>query len=79
MRHNEIVLRQIMKRWRYLQAVRARKRRLLNYTTNTIGRNKMRRLFTSWRGVTHTWFKESCDARKEEFRLELESKILVQW
>ncbi len=39
----------------------------------------MRRFFEGWRGVTHQWFKERIDRDKEQFRLELESKILIQW
>ena len=39
----------------------------------------MRRLFTSWRGVSHQWFKEKLERDKDTFKAELESKILVQW
>ena len=39
----------------------------------------MRRLFESWRGVTHEWFKERLDREKATFRMELESKMLVKW
>ena len=39
----------------------------------------MRRLFESWRGVTHEWFKERMDKDKHEFRQELEGKMLVQY
>lgn len=39
----------------------------------------MRRLFESWRGVTHEWFKQRLDRDKTSFRMELESKMMVKW
>ena len=65
--------------WRFYTNVKKRKNRLEAFTRNTIHRNKMRRLFESWRGVSHKWFKERLDREKETFRAELESKILTQW
>jgi len=65
--------------WRFYTNVKKRKNRLEAFTRNTIHRNKMRRLFESWRGVSHQWFKERLDREKETFRAELESKILTQW
>ena len=59
--------------------VKKRKNRLLAFTRNSIHRNKMKRLFTSWRGVSHQEFKERLDREQGQFRMELESKILVQW
>ena len=36
----------------------------------------MRRLFESWRGISHQWFKERIDADKQAYREELESQML---
>lgn len=63
----------------YYVAVKKRKSRLEAYTRNKIHRKKMQRLFDSWRSVSHQWCKERLEREKETFRLELESKLLIQW
>lgn len=50
-----------------------------DYTKNAITRNAMRRFFEGWRKESHKWFKERIERDKDQFRLELESKILIQW
>ena len=39
----------------------------------------MRRLFESWRGVSHELFKGRIEGDSATFRAELESKMLVQY
>ena len=68
-----------MKAWLYHHKVQKRKNRLAAYTRNRIHRGKMRRLFESWRGVSHIEFKERLDREKASYRMELESKMLVKW
>ena len=67
------------KAWLFYTKVQKRKSRLAAFTRNKIHRAKMRRLFESWRGVSHEWFKERLDREKTTFRMELESKMLVKW
>lgn len=69
----------VFKAMRYRHDVKKRKNRLMAYTRNVLHRNRMRRFFESWRGVSHQWFKERLDSEKDSFRADLESKILVQW
>ena len=38
------------------------------YVINSSYRNKMKKLFTSWRGVTHAWFKERIDKEAVTYR-----------
>ena len=49
-------LKMVWKNWRYYFAIYKRKNRLAAYTRNTLYRKKMKRLFASWRGVTHNDF-----------------------
>ena len=72
-------LKLVMKAWRSYFAVYKRKARLAAFTRNNLYRKKMKRLFTSWRGVTHEEFTVRLDHEKTTFRTELESQILVQW
>ena len=79
MKQNLYLYRIVYKAWLHYTKVQKRKNRLAAYTRNKIHRGKVRRLFESWRGVTHEWFKERLVRDKETFRAELESKMLVQW
>ena len=79
MKCNSYNYRICFKAWLYYTKVQKRKSRVQHYCNNKIHRAKMRRLFDSWRGVTHTWFKERLDREKTSFRMELESKMLVKW
>ena len=72
-------LKMVMKVWRAYFAVYKRKARLAAFTRNTLYRKKMKRLFKSWRGVTHEEFTQRLDMEKTTFRAEIESQILVQW
>lgn len=69
----------VMKNWRAYFAVYKQKARLAAFTRNTLYRKKMKRLFKSWRGVTHDMFTTRLDHEKTTFRTEIESQILVQW
>ena len=79
MKCNSFHYRICFKAWVYYYKVQKRKNRLAAYTRNKIHRAKLRRLYESWRGVTHEWFKERLDREKTTFRMELESKMLVKW
>ena len=79
MKQNLYYYRICMKAWLFYHKVQKRKNRLAAYTRNKIHRGKMRRLFESWRAVSHQEFKERMDNEKTNFRMELESKMLVKW
>lgn len=79
MKQNLYSYRICIKAWMYYTKVQKRKNRLAAYTRNKIHRAKVRRLFESWRGVSHEWFKDRLNREKTSFRMELESKMLVQW
>ena len=53
MKQNLYYYRICMKAWLYYHKVQKRKNRLAAYTRNKIHRGKMRRLFESWRAVSH--------------------------
>jgi len=59
--------------WNVYRRFQSRKNRVAAYTTNNLRRRKMRLLFGSWRGVSHDWFKDRMQIKKEVFRKELES------
>lgn len=42
-------------------------------------RRGMRRLFYSWRGVTHIWFKERIDRESKDYARTQRDKELTQW
>ncbi len=44
-----------------------REKRLKAYSKNYMYRRNMRRLFYSWRGVTHVWFKERINREAVEY------------
>lgn len=79
MKQNLYQYRICYKAWLHYTKVQKRKNRLAAFTRNKIHRGKVRRLFESWRGVTHEWFKERLGRDSDTFRHELESKMLVQW
>jgi hypothetical protein len=60
----------------YQHKVDRRKNRIAAFTRNTLHRRKMKHLFESWRGVSHTWFKVRLDSQTGHFRAELEAKML---
>ena len=68
-------MRTVWKAWVYYKQVQKRKSRIAAYTRNKLYRAKMRRLFESWRGVSHGLFKERIASDTEAFRTELESKM----
>ena len=77
MKQNAFEMRKIWKAWVYYTCVRKRKNRIAAYTRNRLYRRKLRRLFESWRGISHEWFKERMDRDKQSFREELESKAVA--
>lgn len=42
-------------------------------------RRKLRNLFSSWRQVSHNWFKERINEEEKLYRSALEKEMLVQW
>jgi hypothetical protein len=58
---------------------RRRKKRIGAYSRNTMYRRKLRNLFSSWRGVSHNWFKERINEEEKLYRSALEKEMLVQW
>ena len=68
-------MRQVFKSWVYYKSVQKRKSRLAAYTRNKLHRAKMRRLFESWRGVSHELFKSRIEHEKVTFREEVESTM----
>lgn len=56
-----------------------REKRLKAYSKNYMFRRKMRMLFGSWRGVTHSWFKEKINKESVEFEIRRREESLVQW
>lgn len=57
MKQNAFEMRKVFKAWVYYKDVQKRKSRLAAYTRNKLHRARMRRLFESWRGVSHELFK----------------------
>ena len=68
MKQNAYQMRMIWKSWLHYTKVQKRKSRVAAYTRNKLFRRKLRRLFESWRGVSHEWFKERINVEKQEFR-----------
>lgn len=62
--------------WKQVHKIDRRKNRIAAFTRNTMHRRKMKHLFESWRGVSHTWFKHRLEAETGRFRAELEEKML---
>lgn len=56
-----------------------REKRLNAYSKNYMYRRNMRRLFYSWRGVTHLWFKERINREAIEYERTQRDKELSQW
>ena len=56
-----------------------REKRLNAYSKNYMYRRNMRRLFYSWRGVTHLWFKERINSEAIEYERTQRDKELSQW
>ena len=54
--------------WLIDHRVKKNAQKKMNYAVNKLRRQRARLLFGSWRGVTHTWFKEKCESEKEVFR-----------
>ena len=79
MKNNLYYYRICYKAWLHHTKVQKRKNRLAAFTRNKIHRGKVRRLFESWRGVTHLWFKERLERDKTSFRVDLENKMLIKW
>ena len=76
---NAFRFRTVLKAWRYHTMVQKRKNRINAYINNRLHRRRQWLLFQSWRQVVHQWFKDKLDSEKDAKRLELESKMLVQW
>lgn len=53
----------------YHTQIAKRKKRLSTYSKNYMYRRRMRLLFGSWRGVTHTWFKERINRESVEYEI----------
>ena len=68
-----------MRAWQNYTQFRRRKKRISAYSRNTMYRRKLRNLYTSWRGVSHQWFKERIDKEEKLYRSALEAEMLVQW
>ena len=58
----------VWKAWLHYTMVKKRKNRIAAFSRNKLHRAKMRRLFESWRGVSHQWFKERIDTDKQAYR-----------
>jgi hypothetical protein len=56
-----------------------REKRLNAYSKNYMYRRNMRRLFYSWRGVTHIWFKERINREAQDYEKTQRDKELTQW
>lgn len=68
-----------MKAWIEHTQTQKRMKRLDAYSRNYTYRRNMRLLFSSWRGVTHSWFKERIDKEAEVLRQEKHEEHLAQW
>ena len=62
----------------HTELVRSEKR-LKAYSKNYMYRRNMRRLFYSWRGVTHVWFKERINREAVEYERTQRDKELTHW
>ena len=72
-------LKTVWKAWKFYFSKYKSKNRVAAYLRNTLYRKKVKRLFSSWRGVTHEEFSQRLEREKNSFRAELEGRILVQW
>ena len=72
-------MRRVWKAWVCYKAEQKRKARIAAYTRNKLHRAKLRRLFESWRGVSHELFKGRIGQEEASFRADLEGKMLVQY
>lgn len=54
-------------------------KRITAYAKNKVHRGKMRRLFYSWRGVTHLDFKERINREAAEYERTQRDKELSSW
>ena len=69
----------VIRAWRYYAQCHKRKKRIQAYIVNKLHRRRQRLMFHSWRQVVHEEFKEKLESEKAQKRMELESKMLVQW
>ena len=79
MKQNAFAMRRVWKAWFLYKTTQKKKARIAAYSRNKLHRAKMRRLFESWRGVSHELFKGRIEGDSAAFRAELESKMLVQY
>jgi hypothetical protein len=63
----------------FFAEMQRREKRLRAYSKNYMYRRNMRKLFYSWRGVTHQWFKERINSESAEYERVERDKELAAW
>jgi len=63
----------------FFAEMQRREKRLRAYSKNYMYRRNERKLFYSWRGVTHQWFKERINSESAEYARVERDKELAAW
>ena len=75
-KYGSYLTRVCVKAWIEFAKSELREKRLAAYSRNYMYRRKIRLLFCSWRGVSHTWFKERINKESAHFHSIQHTKYL---
>ena len=68
-----------IKFWKKYIKHKKAKKRVAAYSRNTIYRNMMKRIYKSWRNVSHEWGKERINREEKTFRRNMEIEKVTMW
>ncbi|CDW80263.1 UNKNOWN [Stylonychia lemnae] len=78
-KYNLFIKRVAVRAMQYFKDIIQRERRIRVYTRNYMYRRNLRLLFGSWRGVSHSWFKERINEEAKSYEHKVTIEKLISW